>query len=262
MEFNTILFEKKDRIAYLTLNRPQVLNALTFEMMGEINQALANVQNDRSINAVVITGNGRAFCVGADISLLTEAFNNPAQMRYFLETINQMLFNIEALPVPVISVVNGAARAGGFELILASDLAIASDEAKMGDNHTQFGVMPGGGGTQRAPRKIGMQRALELIYTAKWLTGQEAAEYGLVLRSVPAEKLSESLEEILVGLRQKSRDCLGFVKKAVVQGANLHLQDAVSLETRYFLEYLGTSPDLKEGFTAYLEKREPSFVRE
>ena len=260
MVLNTILFEKRDRIAYLTLNRPKALNGISFEMMDEINQALADVHDDPEIKALVITGGGRAFCVGADINVLAGALDNPGQMRHFLEAINQMFFNIEALPVPVIAVVNGLARAGGFELLLSCDLAIAAEDAQIGDNHTQFGVMPGGGATQRAQRKIGIQRALELIFTSRWLTGKEAADYGIVLRSAPAEMLSDSLEEILVYLREKSRDSLGFVKRAVVQGAHLPLQDAVNLEIRYFLEYLDTSPDPKEGFTAYQEKRKPAFA--
>ena len=260
MGFKSILFEKRDRIAYLTLNRPEALNGMTFEMMDEMNQALTDVQGDNGIKALVITGSGRAFSVGADITLLSGAFDNPGQMRHFLETINLLFFNIEALPVPVIAVVNGLARAGGFELVLSCDLAIAADDAKIGDNHTNFGVMPGGGGTQRAPRKIGSQRALELIYTAKWLTGKEAAEYGIVLRSAPTDKLGESVEELLADLREKSRDCLGFVKRAVVQGEHLPLHDAINLEIEYFLEYLTTSPDMKEGFTAYKEKRKPAFA--
>ena len=260
MVLNTILFEKRDRIAYLTLNRPKALNGISFEMMDEINGALADVRDDPGIKALVITGGGRAFCVGADIDVLAGALDNPGQMRYFLEAINQMFFNIEALPVPVIAVVNGLARAGGFELLLSCDLAIAAEDAQIGDNHTQFGVMPGGGATQRAQRKIGIQRALELIFTSRWLTGKEAAEYGIVLRSAPAETLNDSLEEILVYLRERSRDSLGFVKRAVVQGAHLPLQDAVNLEIRYFLEYLGTSPDPNEGFAAYQEKRKPAFA--
>ena len=260
MNYKTIIFKKADRIGYITLNRPETLNGITFEMMGEVNHAIADVRNDRQIKALVITGAGRSFSVGADINLLKGAFDKPVKMREFLETINQMLFNIERLPMPVIAVVNGIARAGGFELVLSCDMAIASDSAKIGDNHTNFGVMPGGGGTQRAPRKIGIQRASELIYTAKWLSGKEAVEYGIVLRSVPSDGLDEALEILLSGLRDKSRDCLGFIKKAIVEGAQLSLSDGVKLEIDSFLEYLESSPDMKEGFAAYNEKRKPSFA--
>jgi enoyl-CoA hydratase/carnithine racemase len=260
MGSSAILFEKVDRIAHITLNRPKALNGITFEMMDEINQALMDIREDHRIKAAVITGAGRAFCVGADINVLEGGLHDPAQMRHFLESINQMFFNIEELPVPVIAGVNGLARAGGFELILACDLVIAAEEAQIGDNHTQFGVIPGGGATQRAQRKIGVQRAMELIFTSRWLTGREAVDYGIALRAVPLGKLSTSLEEILVSLRDKSRESLGFAKKAIIQGSHLSLEDGVNLEIRYFLEYLTTSPDAKEGFSAYQEKRTPAFA--
>lgn len=260
MGSNAIIFEKVDRIAHITLNRPKALNGITFEMMDEINQALMDIREDRRIKAAVITGAGRAFCVGADINVLEGGLHDPVQMRHFLESINQMFFNIEELPVPVIAGVNGLARAGGFELILACDLVIAAEEAQIGDNHTQFGVIPGGGATQRAQRKIGVQRAMELIFTSRWLTGREAVDYGIALRAVSLDKLSVSLEEILVSLRDKSRESLGFAKAAIIRGSHLSLEDGVNLEIRYFLEYLTTSPDPKEGFSAYQEKRTPAFA--
>ncbi len=261
MDFETILYEKRDEIAYVTLNRPKALNAITYKMMEEIDLALADVRSDEEIRALVFTGSGRAFSVGTDVGLLAEAFASTAQTRHFLETLNRLFLDIEALPLPVIAAVNGLARAGGFDLILSCDLAIAANEAQIGDAHTQFGVMPGGGATQRAPRRIGRQRALELIFTSRWLTGVEAAEYGIALRSVPGDRLSEAVEEIVAQLRGKSRDCLGYVKRAVIEGTGLPIEDAVKLETRYFLEYAEASPDLREGFAAYLNKREAASDR-
>ena len=260
MDFSAIELTKNDRVAYVTLNRPRALNGITFEMISELNHAMNDVRGDQSVKALVITGAGNTFCVGADIQTLSEGFHNPKMLRDFLEAINGMFFNIEALPVPVIALVNGLTRAGGLEMLLSCDLAIANEQAKIGDNHTHFGVMPGGGATQRAPRKIGMQRAMELIYTGRWLTGQEAAEYGMVLKAVPHEKLQDALEEVLSYLREKSRDCLGFVKQAMLGGAHLPLRDGVSLEIRLFMEYMATSPDSLEGFTAYKEKRKPAYA--
>jgi enoyl-CoA hydratase/carnithine racemase len=260
MTFSTILLEKKDGIAYLTLNRPEKLNGLSMEMMHEILQVLSDVQEDQTIKALTITGSGRAFSVGADINLLTSGFKDPRVMRKFLETINEMFFKIESLPIPVIASVNGIARAGGFELILSCDLVLISDDAKIGDIHTKFGVMPGGGATQRGPRKIGMQHALELIYTSKWLTGREAVDYGIALRSAPMEEMDNVLEELLNQLRDKSRDGLGYIKRAAMEGANLPLRDGVNLEIRYFMELLQVSPDPKEGFTSYTEKRKPTYA--
>ena len=160
VDYNTILLDKSDRIATLTLNRPKALNGISFEMMDEIDAALDDLRADAGIKALVITGAGRAFSVGADIGLLTDAFADEknGRFRYFLERINASLLNLEALPIPVIAKVNGLARAGGFEIILCCDLAVVADEARIGDNHTMFGVMPGGGATQRAPRKIGLAK--------------------------------------------------------------------------------------------------------
>lgn len=262
MNYRTILLDKSDRIATLTLNRPKVLNGISFEMMGEINQALEEIRGTASIKALVVTGAGRAFSVGADLGLLTEAFGDEQNIkfRYFLETINQMLLNVESMPIPVIAKVNGLARAGGFELILCCDLVVVADEAQIGDNHTAFGVMPGGGSTQRAPRKLGWQKALELIYTGRWLNGQEAVDYGIALRSAPLGELDAAVESIVSHLREKSRDCLGFVKKASFHGLHQPIREGVNNEIRYFLEYLGTSPDAREGFNASREKRNPAFA--
>ena len=262
MDYQTILLEKSDRIATLTLNRPKALNGISFEMMDEIDAALEDLRGDSGVKALVVTGAGRAFSVGADIGLLTDAFGDEGngRFRYFLERINAMLLNLEALPMPVIAKVNGLARAGGFEIILCCDLAVVADEARIGDNHTMFGVMPGGGATQRAPRKIGWQRAVELIYTGRWLTGPEAVEYGVALKSVPLADLDTAVEDLVAQLREKSRDCLGFVKKAAFHGLHQPIREGVNTEIRYFMEYLGSSPDAREGFNASREGRPPTFA--
>jgi enoyl-CoA hydratase/carnithine racemase len=164
---------------------------------------------------------------------------------------------METLPVPVVAAVNGLARAGGFELILASDLAIAAHEARIADSHTQFGVIPGGGATQRAPRRIGAQRARELIFTARWIDGRDAAAYGLVLGSVPRADLAAATEELVDHFRTKSRACLAAAKAAMNDGARLAVADGVRLEIDRFFEYIDESPDAREGFNAYREKRPP-----
>ena len=261
MDYQTILLDKSDRIATLTLNRPKALNGISFEMMDEIDAALDDLRADAGVKALVITGAGRAFSVGADIGLLTNAFADEAngKFRYFLERINASMLNLEALPIPVIAKVNGLARAGGFEIILCCDLAVVADEARIGDNHTMFGVMPGGGSTQRAPRKIGWQRAIELIYTGRWLNGPEAVDYGIALKSVPLADLDAAVEDIVTHLRDKSRDCLGFVKKAAFHGLHQPIREGVNTEIRYFMEYLGSSPDAREGFNASREGRPAAF---
>jgi 2-(1,2-epoxy-1,2-dihydrophenyl)acetyl-CoA isomerase/putative hydratase len=174
-----------------------------------------------------------------------------------LDRYNALLFRLEALPVPVVAAVNGTCRAGGFELMLASDLALAADEARIGDVHTPFGVMPGAGSTQRLPRLIGMQRAMELIFTGRWLGGREASGLGLVLRSVPRAELAAAVEELVDHFRSASRTCLAEVKAVMRDGAGRDIRTAVQLETERFMAYLERSRDATEGFSAFRERRPP-----
>jgi len=165
-----------------------------------------------------------------------------------------ILLDLEGLPVPVIAAVNGMARAGGFEMILACDLVIAADEARIADHHLSFGIMPGGGATQRAPRKLGAQRARELIFSARWLSGAEAVQIGLALRSVPRAELDAAVEALCAQLRDKSRAVLAATKAAMNDGAALPLAEALQLELDHFARYLAEEPSARDGFNAYIAK--------
>jgi len=218
---------------------------------------LAQVERDDTVRALVLTGTGETFCVGMDLACLERGFRDHAYFRSFLERLAAMLLRMEALPVPVIAAVNGLTRAGGFEIVLASDLVLIANEARIADDHGRFAVLPGGGSTQRAPRKLGWQRAADLILTARWIEGPGAVEYGIALRSVPRAELSAAVEELVDRLRGKSRAFLGAAKAAMRDGAALPLEDAVRLEIDRFIQHLERSPDAQEGFTAYREKRPP-----
>lgn len=256
----TVLVDKRDKVAYATLNRPDALNGISEQMVEDLAALIEDVRTDGSIKAVVITGAGRAFSVGADIDVLTRGFEDFDFLERYLRRLNEVLLDLEALEVPVIAAVNGLARAGGYEIALACDIVIVADQAQIGDNHTQFGVIPGGGATQRAPRKIGDQKAKELIWTAKWLDGKQAADLGFALRSVPLSQLGNAVEELLDQLRNKSRPCLAAVKRAIQQGEPLPISDAIDVEISVFMDYVRNSPDAREGFTAYLEKRTPAWA--
>ena len=159
----------------------------------------------------------------------------------------------------MIAVVHGFALAGGLELMLACDLALATQDARIGDQHVNFGLMPGGGSTQRLPRRIGMQRAMELLITGRWLSGVEAADWGLVLRAVPSEELDQQLEELLVPLRTRSRPGLGWIKSVAHRGQDQSLRDGIALEGLAFVQYVATSSHPMEGVKAFKEKRRPEF---
>lgn len=255
--FETILLERRAGAAWLTLNRPESLNATTSLMLSELAQALNEVAEDRDTRVLVITGSGPSFCIGSDLSSLKAAFesNNLGLFRDYLQSINTIAFAIEDLPIPTIAMVNGRARAGGFELVMACDLVIIANEASIGDVHTPFGHMPGAGATQRVSRKIGMQKALELIYTGKWLTGPEAVEYGLALKAVPLDRLVSETQNLVDKLTDKTRDSLKYIKRAVLHGWDLPLRDGVALEVQSYLEYLATSTEPTERFRANQEKR-------
>ena len=226
-------------------------------MLAALPGALRRVREDPDVKALAVSGAGDAFCIGLDIGLLGRAFDEPAYFKDVLERLKRILVDLESLPVPVVAAVNGLTRAGGFELVLACDLAIIAAEARIADHHLAFGIMPGGGATQRAPRKIGDQRARELLFTARWLTGDEAAEYGLAVRAVPLSRLGDAVEDLVATFRLRSRTALAATKAAMNEGASLPLPRALDLETEVFMRYLTSDPQAAEGFRAYEAGRDP-----
>ena len=254
-----VLYEPRDRIGYLTLNRPDALNAIDETVLESFPNVLETAVADQSIKALVISGAADVFCVGLDIDLLTHAFDDLNYFRNVLERFKNLLLQIEAAPLPVIAAVNGLVRAGGFELILACDLVIAADEARIGDTHLAFGIVPGGGATQRAPRRLGHQVARELIFTGRWIKGTEAADIGLALKSVPTADLDASIEGLAEMLRPLSRPCLAETKAAINAGKDLPLEEGLDLELEHFIRFLEEEPTSREGYNAYIERREPSW---
>jgi enoyl-CoA hydratase len=259
MEYTNIKLEKENRVATIRLNRPDALNALNPELITELAAAVAEVGADVPIKALVIRGEGRAFCAGADLTYFQSTFADPALLPPYLAQIIDLLSGIESLPFPAIAVVHGFALAGGLELMMACDMALVADDARIGDQHVNFGLMPGGGSTQRLPRRVGLQRAMELLTTGKWLSGTEAVEWGLALRSAPMEGLDDELESILGPLRTKSREGLALIKATTLRGMGMSMEDGVELESRTFAQYMTTSPHPAEGIKAFIEKRTPEF---
>lgn len=247
----------RDRVAYLTLNRPAAFNGLDDALLDELERALPDLHGTAGLRAAVVTGAGPAFCVGLDINLLKRAFNDLDYFRATLDRVNAILFAVEALPFPVVTAVNGLARAGGFELILASDLTLIAEEARIGDVHTPFGIIPGGGATQRLPRRIGPQRATEVILTGRWLSGAEAVAYGLALRAAPRADLMDEVERLVDHFRAKHAPALAEAKAAIRGAATLSLRKGVTMETDRLMRLLTEDPASHEGINAYLERRPP-----
>ncbi|MGH9109635.1 MAG: enoyl-CoA hydratase/isomerase family protein [Acidimicrobiales bacterium] len=249
--------EVEDRGAALwaTITRPHALNAVDEDVLDHLESALDRVDDDPTRRAMCVTGSGRAFSVGLDIDCLDRGFGDHGYFRHLLGRFNHVLGRIEACPVPVIAAVNGLARAGGFEIVLAADLAIAADEARIGDNHLQFGVMPGGGATQRAAQRLGPMRAKELIFTSRWLDATEATALGLVLDHVPRAELLAAVDGLVAQIADKPRGVLAATKRAIRDGRDLPLDAGVACETATFFDYLDTDPAASAGFFAFLDQR-------
>ena len=259
MDYQTIIVSVDGPVATITLNRPEALNALNPELVRDLSQAAGEVERQPEVKALVIRGAGRAFCTGADLGSISQLLEDPSSLAGYMRDLNAMLFQLEELSLPVIAVVHGFALAGGLELMLACDLVIAADDARIGDQHANYGLMPGGGSTQRLPRKLGHQRAMRLLLTGSWLSGKEAEEWGLVSWAVPPDGLDEELEALLGSLRGKSKEGLGWIKRTVQRGRSMSLRDGVALEVESFVSYLTTSPDPREGLLAFTERRDPKF---
>ena len=256
--YKNILLQVEGAKATITLNRPEVLNALDWTTLSELEAALKGIEEDSQIRVVIIAAAGRAFCTGADLSYLKTTRNNPLEMSDFLHLACRVHNLIESLSKPVIAAVNGLALAGGLEMTLACDIVIASETARLGDQHANYGIIPGGGGTQRLPRIIGIRRAKELLLTGKWITATEAERIGLINQVVPPDKLSEAANELADKLASLSPVASRAMKELVNQGIQIDLNAALELEIGAVFKHSFTE-DFREGLAAFKEKREPKF---
>ncbi len=251
-----ILLEKDDGIGIIKINRPDVLNALNMETLDEISISIDDLEKDESIKVAIITGVGRAFIAGADIKEMKEM--NPLEAREFSERGHSLLKKIENSRLPFIAAVNGHALGGGCELLMACDLCIASNNAKIGQPEINLGIHPGFGGTQRLPRIVGKMKAKELLFLGNIIDADEAYRIGLVNKVVESEKLMDEVKKLAMTITKKSSIPIKFIKSLVNEGSNVDLSTACSLEKSYFSTSFSTE-DQKEGMEAFLEKRKPAF---
>ncbi|MFG2112060.1 enoyl-CoA hydratase/isomerase family protein [Streptomyces sp. NPDC048718] len=258
--YETILLERADGIAWVTLNRPERLNATTERMHHELLDAFARVAGDGASRVLVLTGAGdRAFCIGSDLGFLTEVLDgdeaDSGQFAAYLERLNRVVFALERMPVPTIAMVGAKARASGFEMVVACDFVLIAEEARIGDVHTPYGHMPGAGATHRTVRKMGLQPAMELLMTGRWLTAAEAVEKGLALRAVPRDRLREETTAFARTLAGIPGDCLTHLKAAVMGGLGRTVEEAVAVETAEYLALLRVSSGPVDGFRAGQRER-------
>jgi enoyl-CoA hydratase len=253
MAYQNIIFEKEENIAIITFNRPEAMNALNNQARAEFAAAIAEVADDDGIKVLILTGSGKAFVAGSDI----KEFNQTTP--YGAHNINRLGEMVEKLGKPVIAAVNGFCLGGGNEIAMGCDIIIASDKAKFGQTEINIGIIPGGGGTQRLPRLIGVCKAKELIYTGDIISAEEAFRLGLVNRVVPMDELMPAAKELAKKIATKSAAALKLAKTAINRGMQTNLESGLKYE--YELYSLALSlEDKVEGVNAFLEKRAPKFV--
>ncbi len=258
MTYQTLSYVRQGRTGVCTFTRPDALNSLTEDMFADLEAVLSAVEADDSLGALVITGEGKAFCVGLDLDLLERAFDDMAYFDGVVRRLNAIVLRLEALPIPTIAAVNGFARAGGFELTLGCDFMIVADEARIGDAHTDSGVVPACV-SLRLKRRVGEQAAKELLWTARWLTAPEAVAYGLALRTAPRDRLTEDAIAFAATMTDKPRAAIASIKSVFQQGTNAGVAEGAEIELQQFIRYMASEPYGREGFRAFREKREPTW---
>ena len=257
LTLENVLYEKKDSIAYVTLNRPKVLNALNKKTWADLRTAFEAARDDASVRGVILTGAGdKAFIAGADISELANVSAVEAEES---STFGQEVLNlVENLGKPVIAAINGFALGGGCETAMACTIRVASEHAKFGQPEVKLGLIPGGGGTQRLPRLVGKGRALQIILSGEIISAQEAYRIGLVNEVVPAADVITRAEAILKQIFSNAPIAVKYSLEAVNKGLETSVAEGLSLEASLFGLCAGTE-DKREGTQEFLQKRAPQF---
>jgi 2-(1,2-epoxy-1,2-dihydrophenyl)acetyl-CoA isomerase len=261
MAYETIQFKLSDGVARLVLNRPDKLNAFTAKMHEELRTALAKTESDRSIRVLLISGAGRGFCAGQDLSeRVTTAAKQSFDLGSTLEkNYNPLLRRLRKLPYPVICAVNGVAAGAGCNFALACDIVIAAKSARFIEVFSRIGLIPDAGGTYVLPRLVGTARAMALSMLADSVSAEQAESWGLIWKCVPDEKLQEEAEALAKRLSTAPTKALGLIKKAIYASLQNDFDAQLSLEANLQKE-AGQSEDFKEGVSAFLEKRPARFT--
>lgn len=255
--WETIAVERKDRFAVVTLNRPDALNSLSTQMARDVISVMEHLADDIDVWAIMLTGAGdKAFCVGADLKERKDMTKDEMvrQRALFVKAFEAVLY----FPKPVIAAINGFAMGGGFEFALCCDMIVSAEEAFLGLPEVGLGIIPGGGGTQNLPRIIGKNKAKELIYTGRKISGQTAYEWGIANRVVRRNELRAAAEELLREITKNAPLSLQQAKRCIDLGADADLRQGMALEAEAYNRCL-FSEDRDEGLKAFNEKRKPEY---
>lgn len=259
MNYETIILERRKQTAWIYLNRPENMNSLSKSLVRELMQAFEEVDKDPAVRVIVLSGKGRAFCAGADLKeLLGDLEKAPDGEKGMLDMAGDLFVKLNHLSKPLIAALNGITLAGGLEITMTADIVVASEKAKIGDAHSNFGVLPGGGGAVRLPRIIGINRAKHLLFTGDFISAKEMKDFGLVHEVVAPEELERFVQELADKIAMKSPLVLREMKRLVADGLEQPLDIALRQEL-LTLKGHTQSHDFHEGLAAFAEKRTPNF---
>lgn len=252
----TIRYEKQDNIGIITINRPEALNALNSAVFDELEPLVGEIERDATLGALIITGEGRSFVAGADIG--EQCPMDLDAGRKWARRGSSVFRRLEKMEIPTIAAVNGFALGGGCELALACDIILASEKAKFGQPEVGLGIIPGFSGTQRLPRRVGIGKAKELIFSGKMIKADEAKAIGLVNEVCAPEALMDAALEMARSFTKNAPIAVKYAKACIDRGMQMDLDDGIALENEMFAMCYATE-DQKEGMTAFLEKRSATF---
>ncbi len=259
-DFDTIIYERRGQVAWVTLNRPEVHNAFNVKMIEEITEAVHRVKEDGTVRIVVLTGSGKSFCAGADLNWLREIVDYSFKQN--LEesrALADVLFQLYVLPKPTIAMVNGAAIGGGTGFLSACDMAVATEEAQFGLSEVKIGLVPAAI-SPYVIRKIGESKAREYFLTGKRISAGKAQEIGLVNEVVPLEKLSESMDSLIEDLLTSGPEAMAGCKELLMRTSNARIEDVKEF-TANMIACLRVSKEGQEGMSSFLEKRKPNWIK-
>ncbi len=258
MSDDSLICTVEDGHARIVLNRPQAHNALDGALIEALSETLSRLEVREDVRVVSLRGEGPSFCAGADLKFFLEVLDDAPRLHGFIRKVQDAFTRLEQFPKPVLAVVHGFVLAGGLEMSLACDLVLAAEDAALGDQHINFGLLPGGGASQRLPRVVGMRKAKEMMMMGSRVSGSEAERLGLVNKAVPAARLEAEAGEWVANLLEKTPTGLRYMKEMLHGSDGASLKTGLALEESVFLNYARLD-DLREGLKAFQEKRKPNF---
>ena len=255
---NSIQLKIENNIAYITLNRPEVFNSFNREMALRLQQVFDKCENNDEVRAIVLTGNGKAFCAGQDLKEVTSPELNPGFKKILDEHYNPIIKRIRTIEKPILAAVNGVAAGAGANIALACDIVVANKQASFIQAFSLIGLIPDSGGTFFLPRLIGFQKASALMMLGDKISAEEAESLGMIYKIVPSEEFDNTIQKLATKLANMPTRALALIKKSLNQSLTNDLESQLALESKYQIEAAGTQ-DYAEGVAAFIEKRKPNF---